>query len=70
MEKLTKKYRVTWDKNTLIMQCNSQQDFTGSETYVPERFGSFESDNFEEVQNKITELGLIEPEERIPDELI
>ncbi len=70
MIRLTKNYRVTWDKESLIIQCDSKQNYNGSETFVPDRFGSFESDSFEEVQAKVIELNLIEPEERILDELI
>lgn len=69
MKILKKDYRITWDENK-IMQCDPNTNYSGSQTFVPDRFDSFESDSLDEVQNKIQELGLIEPEERIPDELL
>ncbi len=70
MKILKKAYRVTWDIETLEIQCNTDINYSGSETLVPDRFDSYESDSLEDVNNKIAELNLILPEETIQDELL
>jgi len=57
---LTKKHRIVWDNDlniiVLLKDCNSM-----SRTYTNRNY--FESDNYSDIENKISELSLIMPQE-------
>ena len=58
---LTKKHRIVWDNDlnviVLLKDCNSM-----SRTYTNRN--CFESDDYSDIEDKISELNLIMPEEQ------
>lgn len=61
MKNLTKANRIIWNNNLeIILKFENQ---VNTSTGVPSQFNSFESDNLQDVEDKIAELGLIEQDE-------
>ena len=62
---LDKKYRLFWDLETLIISTDYTQDYSGSVTKIvnEQNIGQFESDVYQDILDKITELGLITNQE-------
>ena len=61
MAKLTKKYRVIWDCYTLNIQNEYERDCIGSITMITDiylKFGTYESDNYQDILDKIENKGL------------
>jgi len=60
MEILTEKYRLQWDLDTLIIRNSYDRDYTGTDPsfVVDEITGFFESGVYQDILDKITELGL------------
>ena len=56
--KLTKKYRLIWNDKKEIVN-DPSADYTGTTTEVGEGLTAFESDNVEDIVNKINQLKLI-----------
>jgi hypothetical protein len=58
---LTKTYRIWWEWYTLNIQNDYEENYSGSITKITDpnsNYGSFESDIYQDVLDKISELGL------------
>lgn len=61
MNILYKKYRLWWDRFTLNIQNDHTSDYSGSSTRITDPLNCLdylESDNYQDILDKINELGL------------
>lgn len=57
---LTKKYRIVWDGDTKELLLDPNIEYSNKTKTHTNTSNCFESDNFDEISNKINEEGLIE----------
>lgn len=57
---LTEKYRIWWEWFNLNIQNEYETDYSGSQTRITggDHLGTFQSDTYQDILDKIDELGL------------
>ena len=64
MANLTKKYRVAWEWYTLNITNDYEKDWSGTTTIITDNniTGKYESDDYQDILDKIDEIGLRPPD--------